>query len=1153
MPQEKINYTDTITVRHVAGPGPPAFRVEGLESRQIETPVLSPAHYKVKGRPGTNLLGELNWYLESFLDYPLPPETEHAASVLEALKEWGSHTFEALFGQLDFHSIQLRILSDDPAILAWPWEALHSRKRGPAVAWCSIERRLQRILEIDEPSSPIQASHLNVLLVIPRPYKEDIRFSSLGLHLLQLIEHQALPARLHVLRPPTLDKLSSYLQEKPAYYQILHFDGHGLFSANAGARTEVGRGTLFFETDNGTPHAVTTDEIRRALKAHIPPIVLLNACQSAVAGDRSGESFLSVAVGLLDMGVQSVLAMAHSLRADGAVHFFRTFYKSLFENGDIREAVRSGRQQMFEHQDRYCERGRYPLSDWIVPVLYQRSSVSIILDRSASSGVPTSAPHPGGAAAPAQQIARDRHLLKLERAIRDARPGILLFGLAGVGKTVLAYQFLYWFQATTTQAIKCLWYSCKDADWSTLFGRLAADLLQESTSSPLSDKTFDLLVEHLRKSPCLVVFDGVDYLRDFDTNQFDSRGGNTLAALLRASAGGVARFILTSRTASAIDQSLVSCISIDGFESIDECWGFCQQVLEQSSAKPTPKAVGQLIRLLRGHPLALRALLPLLPDSKSHPDLDKLTQKLERYHRASDELYQPFSEIDNIVSKRCWPLLIGISLCDDYTTPVFFVLISAQSNGEIPDTAIDETFESLSRLGLTHRIDKPIQEASLFAMHPLLGPYLRRKCTSQLRSHVIKKTQGAFVDAIALSASRSKKPDTFPGRAIALFGGTIKRTMDLADRLRKDSAFLLIATWLASLSGQLDDYPAAEEIYHRLADWSRKRKLSREEAMSYHDLGAFAIRRHEYATAETLLRRSLKILHDVEDVAFIVRVYFSLGVVYERQHDLESAELYLREALRRAVGTDDNEVIAGTSMHMGLIRQGQQRITEAEEWYLASLPYMLSLDNKVNLASIYVNLGTLAHEKKSWSDAQQWYLKNLALQKSVGSELETARAYYTIGRLEKDQSHFSEAQHWLHSALSILEPAKDIDAARCHLELGDIAMELGDFPAAETWFSRSLDIYESAGDNLGRGQASLRLGDLMYNKKDYQLGAEWYLRSIQSFRQANDHRRARMAENNFGVAYSRATAQQQSVLQEKWYEAGFRGQPRLWDPRPETQ
>ena len=84
---------------------------------------------------------ELQWYLETFLDYPFPPDTDRAERVLQALRDWGEQAFRSLFedrsarrmfdaATTDYSSLHLQISSDDPGVMAWPWEALRDPELG---------------------------------------------------------------------------------------------------------------------------------------------------------------------------------------------------------------------------------------------------------------------------------------------------------------------------------------------------------------------------------------------------------------------------------------------------------------------------------------------------------------------------------------------------------------------------------------------------------------------------------------------------------------------------------------------------------------------------------------------------------------------------------------------------------------------------------------------------------------------------------------------------------------------------------------------------------------------------------------------------------------------------------------------------------------
>jgi hypothetical protein len=120
----------TLIVRHT---GDNAFRVVRQADGKYgpETELAPPVAVKVEGRPDSHLLADLAWYLEQFLDYPFPPNTELAERIQSALQGWGEQCFARLFaGQalIWYHEarrqglehLTLKIASDDPRVLGWP-------------------------------------------------------------------------------------------------------------------------------------------------------------------------------------------------------------------------------------------------------------------------------------------------------------------------------------------------------------------------------------------------------------------------------------------------------------------------------------------------------------------------------------------------------------------------------------------------------------------------------------------------------------------------------------------------------------------------------------------------------------------------------------------------------------------------------------------------------------------------------------------------------------------------------------------------------------------------------------------------------------------------------------------------------------------------
>ena len=442
----------SLVIRHLPGTDPSAFQIvrssDGKASQPVSPP--PPFGFPVEGRPDSDLMSELQWYLETFLDYPFPPETDRAERVLKALHDWGEQAFRGLFensaaGRVfddateDHSKLKLEIWSDDPGIMSWPWEALRDPEVGLLAHRCQVERRLNEARPPQALPDSLPRDRVNILLVVARPYGiQAVRFRSIARPLVELVENQRLPAHVELLRPPTFERLRAHLRERHGFYHILHFDGHGAYSAEGPGGPQDPQGCLVFETNDCRPDVVAAEELSFLLRDCAVPGVVLNACQSGMVGGTSRDPFASVATALLRSGTRDVVAMAYSLYVSGAKQFLPAFYHQLFEEGDFATAVRAGRNQMQEYPGRVCARGEFPLQDWLLPVLYRQNHLNLAFARGAGKGsVPRVSKLPQELRREKNShcfIGRDGAILEIERATRRAPAGILIQGLGGVGK-----------------------------------------------------------------------------------------------------------------------------------------------------------------------------------------------------------------------------------------------------------------------------------------------------------------------------------------------------------------------------------------------------------------------------------------------------------------------------------------------------------------------------------------------------------------------------------------------------------------------------------------------------------------------------------------------------------------------------------------------
>ncbi|MCP4040807.1 MAG: CHAT domain-containing protein, partial [Gammaproteobacteria bacterium] len=331
---------NTLIIRHNGELQFIVTRPDGKISTAVE--LTPPDAVQIEGRPDSNLVQDLRWYLEEFLDYPFHPNTGIAQRTQDGLKGWGEENFTRLFTgepllwydrarNAGLAELTLKIASDDPRILAWPWEALRDPHGTTLAHNCRIERQLSELHDPLPLPENLPSDQINILLIIARPYDDDVGYHALSRPLIELVQKQRLPVRIEVLRPPTFSQLEQHLHERPGRYHIVHFDGHGGYGG-AGHRESPHeydgddiQGRIIFEDNAGKEAPIDAGKLTQLLSEHRIPIMVLNACQSARIDERADDPFASVATALLKAGIRGVVAMGYNLYVSGAQQFVPAF------------------------------------------------------------------------------------------------------------------------------------------------------------------------------------------------------------------------------------------------------------------------------------------------------------------------------------------------------------------------------------------------------------------------------------------------------------------------------------------------------------------------------------------------------------------------------------------------------------------------------------------------------------------------------------------------------------------------------------------------------------------------------------------------------------------------------------------------------------
>ena len=302
---------------------------------------------------------------------------------------------------------------------------------------------------------------IRVLLLSLRPeITEDDRgvgyidHRSSAMPLIQAVENlgEGL-VKVDILNPPTFPALKDALKRGQAEndpYEIVHFDGHGVYDR------EVGLGALCFEDPRDSQklgkrllQLIHAKDLAAELREYGIPLIFLEACQSAQSTE---DPKASVAASLLEEGVGSVVAMSHSVLVETARRFVEPFYRSLANGQRVGDAMLAGQAALYDDPYRFkiMGAGDLKLQDWFVPVLYQEADDPQLFRVEAGEAATRLAkkqrklqlddlPQP-----PEHQfVGRSRMLLKLERLLEQASYAVIQ-GSGGMGKTALATELSRW-------------------------------------------------------------------------------------------------------------------------------------------------------------------------------------------------------------------------------------------------------------------------------------------------------------------------------------------------------------------------------------------------------------------------------------------------------------------------------------------------------------------------------------------------------------------------------------------------------------------------------------------------------------------------------------------------------------------------------------
>ena len=637
----------------------------------------------------------------------------------------------------------------------------------------------------------------------------------------------------------------------------------------------------------------------------------------------------------------------------------------------------------------------------------------------------------------------------------------------------------------------------------------------------MPNKQEAVVVQYLQAHRCLLIWDNFEPVAGFPAgNQplLTEPERQRLQQWLKVLRGGQSWVLITSRR----EEPWLDCgywlLPLRGLSLPARRWPglsdsevLAAKILETVGVRlaDLPEEYLELLKLLRGHPLSLRVVLPHLQRQSPVVLMEALRQGLDTFAGAEEEgreksltvsLDYSFAALSER-AQRHLPFLAFLSERVNVDVLCFF---SSSEAGDKYRKAYEAVFgEKLQKANwlsileeaATAGILEPLS-STIFQIHPALPWYLRQRLhTASLPTLVDGGSDTQFIFASEVIADLEEKFLDFYGA----FAQSLER--ELISNSEHASLFLQVeqpnllqklrfaeqrndwenAQWLLQALGELYKrtgyilelkalcQQALVRVGINLNDAKAKGKkafnfwiyLRGREANDYLQIadleGALAIYQ------EILIE--LQNLQDSTAKDEISSVYYPLGVILLKKRCFDDAISYFEKVLTIREDTGDLSRAANAYHALGFVAQEQRRFDDAISYFEKALEIKEGMNNKYGAAEEYHHMGRIAEEKRRFDLANTYYKKALDIYEDAGDLLNLATEYHQLGSVAQQQGHFDDANIYYRKALKIHEDADNqYDAADEYHNLGIVAQEQGYFNDANAFYKKALTIKEDADD-----------------------------------------------------------------------------------------
>jgi tetratricopeptide (TPR) repeat protein len=945
------------------------------------------------------------------------------------------------------------------------------------------------------------------------------------------------PARLDILRPPTIEALRTALQRPP---DLFHFDGHGVFGRpcpNEKCRRLVPEeeldsdrptcpacgvdlsavapgGYLAFEQQDGTVDMLPAEELAEMLVDSPTRLVVLSACQSAM-GEEAGLAGV-----LLAAGVPCVLAMRESVSVPTTLALLRPFYAALGAGKTARQAFDAALPALRRLPPS-------PLTDTPaveIPVLMGDDQVCLV-EPGTPPGTVRLRPEPlFGVPGPGEsgfygvyQDGREPRgrkglLVRLARALLQGEKLVWLAGVGGIGKTVLA--------AVAARRLNWLfpggvvWASAADVETFRLENLLDAFA---PVFLPQMGMTFYQLPTEARqqsvlqyvrdlRTPTLVALDNAEVVEDPRVFRF-----------LRTLPGHSAALV-TGREAPEWGGCVVDVGAMEPDEGVrflvremqrarqDPTWGFVElwgQVYWRIGEQDRER-LREVAERLDGHPLALLVAAGLMRTETLEGVLKAVRQNSARGEvgRRFDFSYSRLTESQQALLHRLAAFGSDVApwAVDNLCTNEHLVGDDTLPHWEDDLRELFRRYfvEVLARVGVDEEGRR--HELRRYRLHPVMRQYMAHKAGDEAM-----RVYGERMAHLFLAYAQQFKEDF---NALEAEHANLLAAMDQAYELEAWQTFADLVDSIAHVNGYLDvqgHWTLAIELNERAAKAEQVLGHEQAYAVHLHRAAILGTKQGNLHEAVDTYQQVLAICRKLDDERGIAVTLHQMGMLAQDTGDYGQAYRLYLEAAAAFDELGARKEQAAVLHQLGVLAQMTGDYDQARRLYQEAAATLDELGARKEQAAVLHQLGVLAQATGDYDQARCLYQQSLDIKRQLGDKAGVAYTLGQLGNLAYVQGNLDEARQRYEEVLAVSGEMGDKKSiATTYHQLGMLAQDTGDYDQARRFYQQSLDIAQQLGNKAGVAQTLHQLGNVAYLQGDYDQARRLYQQSLDITQQLGD-------------------------------------------------